>query len=207
MSDVTRELFSVRTLVLTGLLAIVAVGYHAMKPAVLQPVGPYSAPVQQPLDLDLTLAAPDGYTIVPTDTYEVDALILSRARYRWDREADLSPVDFLLGWGVATTEPTLSAVHWSQSGRWGFWQWGGELPIAQRTLENNVANTHIIPDYSDPSLRDELLSLGRGDAVHLSGYLVRITGEDGYRWQSSRSRSDTGDGSCEVFYVTYFERK
>lgn len=105
----------------------------------------------------MTLAAPDGYSIVPTDSYEIEALILSRARSHWDREADLSPVNMLLGWGSAAIDPILNEVNWSQSGRWGWWQWDGDVPIDERTVARNVANVHIIPDFTNPGMRNEVL--------------------------------------------------
>jgi hypothetical protein len=37
--------------------------------------------------------------------------------------------------------------------------------------------------------------------VSLSGYLVEINGANNWRWRSSLSRTDTGQGACEVFYV------
>jgi hypothetical protein len=36
----------------------------------------------------------------------------------------------------------------------------------------------------------------------LEGYLVNITGANGWHWNSSMSRDDTGGGSCEVLYLT-----
>ena len=35
----------------------------------------------------------------------------------------------------------------------------------------------------------------------LSGSLVRAKSSDGWRWVSSMSRSDRGNGSCELIYV------
>lgn len=207
-NDIARELISPRMLAIAGGLVGAFLLYQTLRPAPLYPAGPFAEPVQKPIDetTDVVLAAPEGYYIVPTDTYEIEALVLSRARYRWDREADLSPVDFLLGWGTATLEPTVSNVSWSQSGRWGFWQWDGSVPIDQNALENSVANVHIIPDVSNRNVRTALLGIGRGDSVRLGGYLVQVTGENGYYWNSSRSRHDRGDGSCEVFYVTWVEK-
>jgi hypothetical protein len=40
-----------------------------------------------------------------------------------------------------------------------------------------------------------------GQLVHLKGMLVRADGKDGWHWVSSLSRTDTGDGSCEVIWV------
>jgi len=33
------------------------------------------------------------------------------------------------------------------------------------------------------------------------GYLISIRGEDGWHWRSSLSRTDSGDGACEVVWV------
>ena len=30
---------------------------------------------------------------------------------------------------------------------------------------------------------------------------VQVEGDDGFRWVSSRTRDDTGDGACEVIWV------
>jgi hypothetical protein len=40
-----------------------------------------------------------------------------------------------------------------------------------------------------------------GDTVELSGWLVRIERDDGWKWQSSTRRDDSGGGSCELVYV------
>jgi hypothetical protein len=41
--------------------------------------------------------------------------------------------------------------------------------------------------------------------VTASGYLVDIRGADGFTWSTSLSRTDTGDGACEVFWVERLE--
>jgi hypothetical protein len=38
--------------------------------------------------------------------------------------------------------------------------------------------------------------------VALSGYLVRVTAADGWHWNSSMTRSDSGHGACELVWVT-----
>ena len=35
----------------------------------------------------------------------------------------------------------------------------------------------------------------------MTGYLVDARDKKGWRWNSSRTRDDTGDGACELFYV------
>jgi len=40
-----------------------------------------------------------------------------------------------------------------------------------------------------------------GQVVELHGQLIQADGKDGWRWISSLTRTDTGDGSCEVVWV------
>ena len=40
-----------------------------------------------------------------------------------------------------------------------------------------------------------------GKMIKLKGLLVEVTHPKGWRWRSSLSRSDSGDGSCEVIFV------
>ncbi|MNN96270.1 hypothetical protein D3C81_2152230 [compost metagenome] len=44
-------------------------------------------------------------------------------------------------------------------------------------------------------------SLQEGARIRLSGQLVRVDGDDGFRWVSSLSREDTGSGACELVWV------
>ena len=44
-----------------------------------------------------------------------------------------------------------------------------------------------------------------GQVVALEGYLVKVISKDGWRWQSSLTRNDTGNGACEVIWVEEVE--
>jgi len=41
--------------------------------------------------------------------------------------------------------------------------------------------------------------------IHLQGFLVDASRGDGWRWRTSMSRDDTGDGACELVYVESIE--
>ena len=66
---------------------------------------------------------------------------------------------------------------------------------------------HIIPASDD--VRWKLKMLRAGDHIRLRGYLVDVDGirSDGatFYWHSSTTRTDTGDGACEVIYTTGIE--
>ncbi|MDK2970267.1 MAG: hypothetical protein PWP23_22 [Candidatus Sumerlaeota bacterium] len=209
MSFHLDEIFSeppARVAAIVLLLVLLGGGLAATREGELRPAGPFDPPRQSELPYLKPLPSKGDFEIWATDDYEVEALILSRERYRFDTEAKLAPVDFLLGWGPVTQEPILSEVKWSQSGRWGHYRFKGELPIEQREIARNTANTHIVPDPESPGLRRQLLRLKRGDAVRLNGYLIKVDGANGWKWKSSRSRNDTGNGACELFYVTSVEK-
>jgi hypothetical protein len=47
--------------------------------------------------------------------------------------------------------------------------------------------------------------LRRGEFVAMRGYLVNVTGPNGFSWNTSLRRDDTGNGACELFYVEAIE--
>ncbi len=206
LDDLLEFLSSPRVIVGVFVLILLALIPIACSKGELREAGPFGQPIQTEMSYLTPLGVFEDFEIFATDEYEISAVILSRKRYWFDAESDLSPVDFLLGWGPVTLEPNISKIEWSQSGRWGNYRYRYEdITINQNDIAQNTANTHIIPDPDQPNLRSELLGLRRGDSVRLVGYLVKIYGENGWRWESSRSRNDTGGGACEVFFVTDWE--
>lgn len=149
--------------------------------------------------------ATNGHTITPLARYTVTAVVLSRERYRHDRGAELSPLDLALGWGPMSVAGVINDLSISQSGRWYQYSYPGEPPLEPGQITTHSANTHCLPADSD--VRRRLLAVNRHDLVTLEGYLVEVTGTDGYHWRSSLSRDDTRGGSCEVLWVTNVSSK
>ncbi len=142
----------------------------------------------------------DGYVIEPLASYEVRARVLSIERYRMGREADLSPLDFALGWGPMSDAAVIDRLSISQSGRWYHFRWEGSPPIDPSLMAKSSANTHLVP--ADDLVKKRLLNVSKGAVVKLSGYLINVRHNDGWTWRSSLSRDDTGGGSCELMWVT-----
>jgi hypothetical protein len=142
------------------------------------------------------------YLITPLAEYEVTARVLSKKDYAWDKSADLSPVDLALGWGVMSDSGLLENLRISQSGRWFYVYWQN-VNVDVNQVMNHSANTHILPANND--IARQVKSVKRDDIVRLQGYLVQVTKADGFLWRSSLTRGDTGDGSCEVLWVTNVE--
>jgi hypothetical protein len=144
-----------------------------------------------------------GYTVEPVAEYAVRARVLAIERYRLGREADLSPVDFVLGWGPMSDDAVIARLAISQSNRWYQYRWQDAPPIDPAIIARTSANTHLVP--GNAKVGDRLLAVRKGAVVRLSGYLINVRHRDGWRWGSSLSRTDTGNGSCELMWVTAVE--
>lgn len=139
-----------------------------------------------------------NHTITPLAAFELRARVLGTERYRFDRAAELSPVDFALGWGPMSDSRVLEGITIQQRDRWYFWS-TPQLTIGADAVGTHSANMHMIP--ATDGIRDRLLAVKTGQIIRLEGQLVRVDGKDGWHWMSSLSRADTGDGSCEVIWV------
>lgn len=140
-----------------------------------------------------------GYTLTPRARYQLQARLLARRPYRFGREADLSPIDFALGWGVMSDNRVLDALRIRQSGRFFRLRWGEQAPAPEAEMMTHAANTHLIP--ADDSVARTLGRMRPGQVISLDGWLVDLEGPDGWRWNTSLTRVDTGAGACELFLV------
>lgn len=144
----------------------------------------------------------DKYVLTPLADFSIDAKVLSREDYLLGRETDLSPTDLALGWQKMSDEAVLDKIDISQSGRW--YRWRVEVfPIPQRAIETQSANMHFIP--ANPAVKSVLSKVKKGQLIHAEGFLIAAQTADGWHWTSSLSREDTGNGACEVFYVTQMQ--
>lgn len=159
-------------------------------------------PPQQVLVNDADSFQFNDYLITPLADFSLQAKVLSREDYFLDRESDLAPTDLALGWQQMSDETVLSQIDISQTGRWYHWR-VQDFPIPRRAIETQSANMHMIP--ADEHVADMLDMVRPGQLISLQGQLVRVEADDGWRWQSSLSRDDTGARACELIYVTSLE--
>lgn len=140
----------------------------------------------------------EDYQIRALAQFSLEARVLSKERYWFDRAADLAPIDLALGWGPMSDQNILDQLDISQSGRRYFW-WTRHLPVPAEKITACSANMHMIPATED--IAAILKSLRRGEIISLQGYLVAVHAPRGWSWRSSLSRTDQGDGACEVIWV------
>lgn len=129
--------------------------------------------------------------------------------YGYDLQNKLSPRDVGLTWGELAKEKNHSNLTWSSLGnRFLSWRSSNSEWIKEMGGVNEItkcySNNHLIP--SDDKNKKLIKKIKEGDFVRIEGYLVNIYSKksDGsyFYWNTSTSRSDSGDGACEVIYVT-----
>ncbi len=190
----------------TWLLLILLIGYGAWKEwserRIYQSDGVLAAamPIQTDLD-DAAKFEFEGYTIKPLADFSLKARVLSREDYSLGREAELVPTDIAFGWGHMSDTAVLEKIEISQGNRFYFWR-TDDPPIPLREIEVSSANMHLIP--STAAIKRAIGSVHPGQIVQLRGKLVRVDASDGWHWQSSLTREDTGGGACELVFVESF---
>ncbi len=167
------------------------------EPGILAPHAPIQLPAPEGM-----LFMHEDYLIQPLARFEVHARVLARERYFLGRETDLAPFDLALGWGQMSDERVLSHFSFSQSSRWYWWR-ADPMPIARQEIIRSSANMHMVP--ADDYIARQIKRVRTGSLVKFKGYLIEAQGDDGWRWRSSLSRTDSGNKACEVVFVKDFE--
>lgn len=121
----------------------------------------------------------------------------------------ISPKDVGLTWGFLAQDEYNNKIEWKASGnRFLNWRiedgnWYREV-IGESNFQEHVSNNHLIA--SNTEIENLIGKIKEGDYIKITGYLVNVHYEraDGYKyyWNSSLSRKDTGEGACELIYVT-----
>jgi hypothetical protein len=160
----------------------------------------FSSPESQGVVLDDGSLQYPGYEFSNQEPFVLEGRVLSRENYRFGREAELSPVDLAMGWDRMTDDEVLEHLRISQSGRWYRWDAKSrELPISPNEITASSSNVHIVPE--NEMVAQDLARIAKDDRVRLYGHLVDISAPDGWRWRSSRSRTDAGNGACELLLL------
>ena len=123
-----------RLLLALTLLMLLALGWQWLRP-------PPGTPQQASPDGVIRL---DGHTITPLQPFRLEARVLGREDYRFDRGARISPTDLALGWGPMADPQVLARIDISQGNRWYHWR-TDDFPIPRREIETHSANMHLIP--------------------------------------------------------------
>jgi hypothetical protein len=142
-------------------------------------------------------------SLTPVAEYKVSGVVVSKKAYGDGWESQISPVDLAIVWGrLAEPEYDRYIKYW-QGNRWYFFRYKEGSPFDHPFVVMHSGNHHMIPENGN--VHRALKLIRKKDKVVLEGYLVNVRGTyrgKGVFWNTSLSRSDTGNGSCELFLVS-----
>jgi hypothetical protein len=187
-----------------GILVIAAGLYGAYGYLTSRPIDwPAGVMVEDdPKQVDFEGGAPverRGHQLLPRARFNAQVRVLRHERYRHDELADVSPLDFAVGWGPMSDSAVIDQLDISQSNRFYYWHFDDQPPIDEREIIVHSANWHLVPE-SD-SVLDTLEDVRAGEIVTLDGLLIDIRNPQGQLMRTSLRRDDSGAGACEVILV------
>jgi hypothetical protein len=144
----------------------------------------------------------DSVTLTLQARYRISALLVSKNRYSSGWQAMLSQFDLALVWGKLIEPEAKKYITYDQRNRWYYYHYKAGTPYTNAYIIEHSSNNHIIP--ATDNLKEAVKLVRVGDLISLEGYLVNVDGSyNGEKiwWHTSKTRKDTANGSCEVFYI------
>jgi hypothetical protein len=153
----------------------------------------------------------DGFTyaLEPTSTYKITGLVVSsydsRSWYDIYHKNDPGNIkDLCLVWGSNINNEAYQNVKFRSGQFTCYYSWFGTDPHFNSQA---FSNNHLLP--ATDAIKKAIRHTHRGDQVKIGGYLINytVTKKDQVvgRRLTSVSRDDSGNGACEVLYVTRYE--
>jgi hypothetical protein len=169
-------------------------------------------PVQTATDQPAFTAGIEGFTyaITPRAAYDIAGLVVSHHRgdawFNMYHAADPGNVeDVCVVWGEVIANGSYRKVRYSSGEFTCYYTWSGVLtpPFNPEKMSNN----HVIP--ADSTIARRIRAIRTGDQIRMRGLLVDYTvssgGREVFTRRTSLTRKDTGNGACEILYVTEVE--
>ncbi len=159
-----------------------------------------ASPSEEPILLNMKNGS---FTLTRMANYKVTGSVISKEYYSEDWEGMVSPVDLLIVWGKLTDREYSRHITFTHGVRWYHYKWKEGSPVDSTYIVTHSSNNHIIP--ANRNIYRAIKQIKKKDPVVLEGYLVNIRGTFKDRpvsWNTSLSRTDSGNGSCEIFYVS-----
>jgi hypothetical protein len=147
------------------------------------------------------------YTLTPKATYDISGLVVSQHRgdalFNLDHKADPGNIkDVCVAWGEAITNGSYRKVRFTNGEFTCSYRWSGV--ITPPFNPEKVSNNHLIP--ANDTMARRIRAIHVGDQIRMTGLLVdyKVTkdGQDIFTRRTSLTRGDTGNGACEILYVT-----
>lgn len=151
------------------------------------------------------------FIIKPVFQYTVVGRVVGKDEYPLVAADALAPMDLAIANGDILSPDLFSRFTFSKTSRHYHYQY--YFPIGTRQLSSSYINEHISNNhmiFANDAVYATAKTVTVGDFVRMTGYLATINGKtpDGraYFQGTSTTRTDTGEGACEVMYVESIEK-
>ncbi|MDX1592386.1 MAG: hypothetical protein R3283_10505 [Balneolaceae bacterium] len=138
------------------------------------------------------------YTLKPTYKIEATSRVIAQRTYWFDDKNQLSPFDFVLGWGDMSDERILSQVQTPINER-DFKVEVIRPPLTFNEIRDQILYMHAIP--ANEEVKSKLAKVREGHIVSLSGYIVDINDRADLFWKSSFSKQNSRLDHNQIVYV------
>jgi len=146
------------------------------------------------------------YTLTPRATYDISGLVVSQHRgdalFNLYHKADPGNIkDVCVVWGEIITNGSYRKVSYRSEEFTCSYSWSGV--ITPRFNPEKISNNHLIP--ASPAVARRIRAIHVGDQIRMKGLLVDYSvasdGREVLTRRTSLTRTDTGNGACEVLWV------
>jgi hypothetical protein len=197
------------------LACVICAGYLSVREVTLPDVPSiHSAikegePLQEISDAKPFTTTIKGYTyaLTPKATYDISGLVVSQHRgdalFNLGHKTDPGNIkDVCVVWGESVTNGSYRKVKFTSGEFTCSYSWSGV--VTPPFKPEKTSNNHLIP--ADRAIARKIRALHVGDQIRMTGllvdYAVTKDGRDIFTRQTSLTRGDTGNGACEILYVT-----
>lgn len=112
----------------------------------------------------------------------------------------LAPVDLCVVWGNVSRSKYDPFYDVFRTRRGCGYKLNPAFPFSKSYFKTHFSNLHIIP--ANENILKAAKTIEYGNKISMDGFLVEGKTKNGsYRWKSSLTRTDEGEGACELFYV------
>jgi len=169
-----------------------------------------SPPLQRPVHTPPFTVSNNGtdYRIAPRYQYDLHGLVVSYAHHNgnfslhrlWNDHINVA--DVCVVWSENANASDLNRFEF----------WNGEFTCNfhtkdtrawKRFRQDQISNNHLLTD--DSRILNKIKQVRIGDQVHIRGWLVNYSNDEGVFRSTSTTRTDTGNGACETIYLKDFE--
>ncbi|PIE01707.1 MAG: hypothetical protein CSA81_10580 [Acidobacteria bacterium] len=173
----------------------------------------YSEPIQTDADVPEPFEVHvqrESYLVTPRFYYEIYGLVVSHhhadsvtdvLHEKWDDYLNIK--DICVVWGPNIQSGVYLETTYSSGNFTCFCKFRDRATM-DRFDWTAMSNNHLLSDNAAISRR--ILNADIGDQIAIRGFLSKYeNARNGFKRDTSTTRTDTGNGACETIYVTDFE--